>query len=136
MTKFLTVLLRIAVLVFACWPVFSLADEVTVTQVGHWGSGSYQDVVVVGNYAYVAAGRTGIDIIDISNPASPTLVSQYDTSGPARDVFVDGNFAYVADSTAGLQIIDISNKASPTRLGGYDTSGDARACLWTATSLM
>jgi hypothetical protein len=123
MTKFLTVLL--AVLVFACWPFFSLADEVTVTKVGHWGSGPYLDVVVVGNYAYAAAGITGIDILDISNPASPTLVSKYDTSGTAHDVFVNGNFAYVADFAAGLQIIDISNKASPTRVGGYNTSGAA-----------
>ncbi|OAD21880.1 LVIVD repeat protein [Candidatus Thiomargarita nelsonii] len=135
MTKRLTVLLsaqqlyrhihwkRIAVLVFACWPFFSLADEVTVTKVGHWGSGPYEDVVVAGNYAYAAAGSTGIDIIDISNPASPTLVSQYDTDGYARRVFVDGNFAYVADGRHGLQIIDISNKASPTRVGGYDTPG-------------
>jgi len=127
MTKFLTVLLRIAVLVFACWPFFSLADEMTVTQVGSWGGGYYEDVVVAGNYAYVTVGTTGIDIIDISNPASPTLVSQYDTSGFAFDVFVDGNFAYVvADGSDGLQIIDISNKASPTRVGGYDTFGDAR----------
>jgi len=125
MTKFLTVLLRIAVLVFACWPVFSLADEVTVTKVGHWGSGPYLDVVVVGNYAYAVAGITGIDIIDISNPASPTLVSQYDTSGSVMDVFVDGNFAYVVYGSDGLQIIDISNKASPTRVGGYDTDGYA-----------
>ncbi|NCS13509.1 MAG: hypothetical protein GPJ08_21625, partial [Microcystis aeruginosa G13-09] len=80
---------------------------------------------IVGNYAYVADDYSGLQIIDISNPAAPTLKGNYDTSGSAWDVQIVGNYAYVADSGSGLQIIDISNPAAPTLKGNYDTSGSA-----------
>jgi Ca2+-binding RTX toxin-like protein len=65
-------------------------------------------VQVVGNYAYVADGDSGLQIIDISNPTTPTLKGNYDTSGYAQGVQVVGNYAYVADDASGLQIIDVS----------------------------
>jgi Ca2+-binding RTX toxin-like protein len=82
-------------------------------------------VQVVGNYAYVADGGSGLQIIDISNPATPTFKGNYDTSGRAYGVQVVGNYAYVADYQSGLQIIDISNPAAPTLKGNYQTSGNA-----------
>ncbi|MCZ8242017.1 MAG: hypothetical protein O9323_09605, partial [Microcystis sp. LE19-131.1A] len=78
-----------------------------------------------GNYAYVADYYLGLQIIDISNPAAPTLKGNYDTSGYANGVQVVGNYAYVADNYSGLQIIDISNPATPTLKGNYNTSGFA-----------
>jgi len=59
---------------------------------------------VDGNFAYVTAGRNGLQIIDISNKASPTRVGGYDTSGDAKGVFVDGNYIYVADGESQLVI--------------------------------
>ncbi|MDB9541500.1 LVIVD repeat-containing protein, partial [Anabaenopsis arnoldii] len=88
-------------------------------------SGSAYDVEVVGNYAYVADGNGGLQIIDISDPANPTRTGGYNTSGLAYGVQVVGNYAYVAGYGTGLQIIDISNPATPTRTGVYDTSGSA-----------
>ncbi|NCT46097.1 MAG: endo-1,3-1,4-beta-glycanase ExsH, partial [Microcystis aeruginosa G11-09] len=81
---------------------------------------------IVGNYAYVADGWSGLQIIDISNPATPTLKGNYDISSYAQDVQIVGNYAYVADGNSGLQIIDISNPAAPTLKGNYNTSGYAR----------
>jgi hypothetical protein len=83
-------------------------------------------VQVVGNYAYVADGDTGLQIIDISNPEAPTIKGNYDTSGSAYGVQVVGNYAYVADDSSGLQIIDISNPTTLTLKGNYDTSGEAQ----------
>jgi hypothetical protein len=78
-------------------------------------------VEVVGNYAYVADRWSGLQIIDISDPANPTRTGIYDTSGDAWDVQVVGNYAYVADYNGGLQIIDIGDPANPTLTGVYDT---------------
>jgi hypothetical protein len=75
----------------------------------------------VGNLAYVADDLSGLQIIDVSNPAVPTLTGAYNTPGNAFDVHVVGNFAYVADSISGLQIIDISNPTALTLTGTYDT---------------
>ncbi|MDD1440431.1 DUF4347 domain-containing protein, partial [Dolichospermum sp. ST_sed3] len=47
-----------------------------------------QGVQVVGSYAYVADGYSGLKIIDISNPTTPTLKGNYDTSGNAFGVQV------------------------------------------------
>jgi Ca2+-binding RTX toxin-like protein len=80
-------------------------------------------VQVVGSYAYVADWGSGLQIIDISNPTTPTLKGTYDTSGTAESVQVVGNYAYVADLEGGLKIIDVSqftgnpsSNQSPTNL--------------------
>jgi hypothetical protein len=82
-------------------------------------------VAVSGNYAYIADGPAGLQVIDISYPRNPVRVGGYDTAGFAYGVTVRSNHAYVADGTAGLQVIDISNPANPVRVGGYDTGGNA-----------
>ncbi|MCP3675519.1 MAG: hypothetical protein GY829_13765, partial [Gammaproteobacteria bacterium] len=63
-----------------------------------------------GNTAYVADGYDGLQIIDITTPASPTLIATYNTADYARDITLssDGNTACVADGAAGLQIIDLT----------------------------
>ena len=101
-----------------------VSNPVTPVKLSTFGSSS--DVVLSGNYAYVAAGSDGLQILNVSNPSAPSLVGSCDTSGTARAVDVVGNYAYVADDLSGLQIIDISNPANPLRVGGYDTSGNAR----------
>lgn len=86
--------------------------------------GSANDVYVSGDYAYVADWDSGLQIIDISNPASPVPVGSYDTPGSALDVYVLGNYAYVADGwNSGLLIIDVSDPASPVFVGSYETTG-------------
>jgi uncharacterized secreted protein with C-terminal beta-propeller domain len=83
-----------------------------------------RNVVVSGNYAYVADSRKGLLIIDISNPSSPVLAGTYNIPGGFHGVFVSGNYAYVINHQ-GLQIIDISNPSSPTFTDSYDTPGAA-----------
>ena len=80
---------------------------------------------MVGNYAYVANDNPGLQIIDISNPTTPTLKGNYDTPGNTYGVQVVGNYAYVAGDDSGLQIIDISNPTTPTLKSNYNTSGYA-----------
>ena len=104
----------------------ALAVDLDPQRVGGYDtSGSAYGVAVSGNYAYVADGDAGLQVI-ASNPANPQRVGGYDTSGfLANGVAVSGNYAYVADWDAGLQVIDVSNPANPQRVGGYDTSGTA-----------
>ncbi|MFN6173792.1 MAG: DUF4347 domain-containing protein, partial [Dolichospermum sp.] len=89
------------------------------TLVGEWDIlNDANAVTVVGNYAYAVRDR--LEIIDISNPTTPTFKGNYDTDY-AYGVQVVGNYAYVADGFSGLQIIDISNPTTPTLKGNYDT---------------
>jgi hypothetical protein len=108
-------------LVFRAETVNTYQGVFAPTLVGSWDHLTYAySLTIVGNYAYVADGRSGLQIIDISNPLTPTLKGNYDTSGFAYDVQVVGNSAYVADYDSGLQIIDISNPLTPTLKGNYD----------------
>ncbi|HEX8680684.1 MAG TPA: hypothetical protein VF707_00110 [Ardenticatenaceae bacterium] len=82
------------------------------------------DIVVIGNYAYVAA--TDVYILDLSDPSAPTLVGTYQEPTNARAVRIEvvGDYAFVAVSPlrdswgpttgTGLRILDISNPAVPT----------------------
>jgi hypothetical protein len=77
------------------------------------GAGS---VFADGSKVYMAVGLGGIRILDVSNPAAPSLLGQFDTVGVARQVVAQGNRAYIAASD-GLHVLDVSNPAAPALLG-------------------
>ena len=78
-----------------------------------------------GTLAYVADSRSGLQVIDVSNPAFPVILGSVDTPGFALAVALSGTLAYVADDSSGLQIVDVSNPASPVIVGSLDTPGRA-----------
>jgi len=73
---------------------------------------------------YLALGALGLQILDISNPTSPSLVGNYNPSGDFLKIKISGNYAYVVDLadfvSANIQILDISNPTSPSLVGSYD----------------
>ncbi|MCD6259475.1 MAG: hypothetical protein J7J31_07720 [Helicobacteraceae bacterium] len=81
-----------------------------------------------GTKAYVADYNSGLQIIDITDPATPTHLGSIDTPSYAYGVTLsaDGTKAYVADGGSGLQIIDITDSTAPTRLGSFDTPGSTQ----------
>lgn len=77
-------------------------------------------------YAYVAAGRQGLAIIDIKKPETPK-VSQFFTAGgqlnDSRDVVVATTnaslFAYVADGANGLRVLQLTSPDSQPKFYGF-----------------
>jgi len=65
------------------------------------------NVYVSDNYAYVLMPNYGLRVLDISNPANPTLVgqSEFDTWNSGEDVRVAGDYIYIAQSSNGLVIL-------------------------------
>lgn len=88
--------------------------------------GYANNVEVSGNFAFVAAGSAGLQIVDVSNRNVPAIASSLDTDGTAIDVRVLGNFAYLADGEGGLKIIDIENPRAPLLVAALDTGGIAQ----------
>jgi hypothetical protein len=80
-----------------------------------------RDVVVVGQYAYVAAWFDGLRVIDVSNPADPVEVAHIATSDRATDIAIVGTVAYVA--AVAVDVIDISDPTQPTRISSFETLG-------------
>lgn len=66
-------------------------------------------------YAYVV-GTTGLQIVDIQKPASPTIVGRYVNGNRMTTIKVSGNYAYIHDET-GLSVVDISTPTNPTLHG-------------------
>lgn len=84
-------------------------------------------VVLSGDFAYVAAGNSGLQIIDISDINSLSSFREVDIpGGQALQVAVVGDYAYVAAGTAGLKIINISSPDTPVIENTVDTFGSAR----------
>lgn len=103
--------------------------------VGSWPTpGTAKDIYYSGDYVYIADSLSGLQIVDISDPASPTLTGNYSYSetDAAMGVFVDGNTAYLAYGKAGLVMVNVASPANPSIIGspitliGEDETGFAK----------
>ncbi len=79
-------------------------------------------ITQVGNYLYLALGdifnknteASGMAIVNVTSPASPTVTSVYTyslTSG-AGHVAVENNYAYLSAMQNGILVFDVSNKSN------------------------
>ena len=79
---------------------------------------------VARTYAYVAAGRQGLVIIDVTNPGAPFIDQCFDADGRMNDVrdvklgiaYVS-QFAYVADGVNGLRVVQLTGPDTPGNVG-------------------
>ncbi|MGB4858816.1 MAG: hypothetical protein WBP11_05755 [Dokdonella sp.] len=72
-----------------------------------------------GQLAAVADHRNHVNLVDISNRATPVRRGSYTSTGLAQPYGMDivGNRLYVAVRTIGLRILDIANPDAPVLLG-------------------
>jgi hypothetical protein len=80
-----------------------------------------QDVTAVGHYVYIADGRQGLKVLDISAPAEPEWIGSLAGMNWAQRVVAAGNYVYIVDRDQGLRIVDVSNPAMPVEVGFYKT---------------
>jgi len=85
--------------------------------------GYANNVDVNGDYAFVAAGSAGLQVVDVSDRSAPTVVASLDTDGTAIDIKVLGSLVYIADGESGLVVIDIADPLTPTLVSSFDTAG-------------
>jgi hypothetical protein len=83
-------------------------------------------VYVARTYAYVAAGRDGLVIVDIEKPEIPRQYLSFTASGllnDAQDVVVGSTnaslFAYVADGANGLKVVQLTSPDSQPKFYGF-----------------
>ncbi len=105
-----------------------LSDPSNPSELGHLETpGHAEQVVVSGDYAYVADGPAGLVIVDVSDADAPVTVGRCDTPGWAYDVALGttpgGPVAYVADGSQGFTVVDIATPANPVSLGQYTPGG-------------
>lgn len=90
-----------------------------------------EDIAVSGTYVYVAAGLSYLQIVDVSNPASPQQVAVYQPT-PKDGVYgvaVRGAYAYVAADAGGLKVVDISTPGRPQQVGSSRVAWARRVAI-------
>jgi subtilase family serine protease len=70
-------------------------------------------VSVSGNYAYLADNLSGLIVIDVTNPYSPTFSGRHYT-GQVNSVVASGNYAFVAYNGGGIAVVDILDPTNPS----------------------
>jgi len=91
----------------------SVTDPIRVAGLYDTASSSMnaaQGIDVKGNYAFVVTGEGGFNVIDISNPLSPTLISSI-SIGYSHRVKVIGDYAFVGGNN--FRIVDIHDPKNP-----------------------
>src|SRR6266403_2242438 len=105
-----------------------------------------RNIYVARTYAYVAAGKQGVAIVDVERPENPKLDQIFNAGGQVNDVYdvkvgmvSSSLFAYVADGKNGLQVVQLfspvdnpafsgfSPRPTPKWIAGYRTRGPALA---------
>ncbi|HEX5776068.1 MAG TPA: multiheme c-type cytochrome, partial [Caulobacteraceae bacterium] len=97
-------------------------------------------IYVARTYAYVAAVRDGLVILDVKTPDRPKLHERVTFDGAlndARDVVVGATnaslFAYVADGRNGLKVIQLTSPATQPNFYGFSPSPKPELIAWART---
>ncbi len=78
-------------------------------------------MVVDDRYAYLALGRGGVGVVDLSDPTMPRLVATYLTRGYAKDLFFSDGLLWVADLKAGIYLMRVVSPGLLQRIGSLQT---------------
>jgi hypothetical protein len=83
-----------------------------------------RSLYVARSYAFVAAGKNGLVVVDVETPTEPRIDQVYTAGGEindARDVKLGitytSQFAYVADGHNGLRVIQLTSPETPGNAG-------------------
>ena len=88
---------------------------------------------MVGELAFVADYDSGLQVIDISIPSSPSIIGSFPTPYQANDVVLAGDLAYVGDGRRGyapdrgsLHVVAIVDPFEPFAVGTVSLPDDVR----------
>lgn len=97
-------------------------DSLHVSLTGYhslcWSSAS--DGVVLDTIACVAAGNSGVHLLDISDPTAPCEIGVCPEANTAVAVASTGSYVYVAAWMGGLKVVDVSDPARPALVQEID----------------
>lgn len=78
------------------------------------------NIYVARTYAYVAAGKQGLVILDVKNPEAPRIDQIFDAGGCINDlhdvklgITYVSEFAYLADGENGLRVVQLTSPETP-----------------------
>jgi len=82
--------------------------------IGRWPWGPCEAAAIKGELAFIGNGQL-FQVLDLSDPSSPTIVGEYQTNGYVFDIRLRDSLALCAIGNA-LLILDITNPQSPQEI--------------------
>ncbi|QLC26763.1 hypothetical protein HFP57_02295 [Parasphingopyxis algicola] len=96
---------------------------------------------VARTYAYVAAGRDGLVILNVTNPEAPVEHARFARAGETpdtHDVIVGTTnaslFAYIADGVNGMKVLQLTSPSSQPNFYGFSPAPVPELIAWMRTS--
>jgi hypothetical protein len=97
-------------------------------------------IYVARTFAYVAAGRDGLVLIDVEKPERPKLYQTFTADGQindAHDVVIGTTnaslFAYIADGNNGLKVLQLTSPESQPGFYGFSPDPKPQLIAWWQT---
>ncbi len=92
------------------------------------GTSTSRAVTINGNYAYLIRGNdstTGaneFNVVDVTTPASATIVGGYNNNIAMSEIYASGNFAYVATTSTSQEmlVINVTTPTAPALAATYN----------------
>jgi hypothetical protein len=82
------------------------------------------NIYLARTYAYVAAGKEGLVILDIENPTRPRVDQVFNAGGCINDlhdvklgITYTSEFAYLADGKNGMRVVQLTSPETPGNMG-------------------
>ncbi|MEE8118621.1 MAG: hypothetical protein V3T39_03585, partial [Gammaproteobacteria bacterium] len=119
----------------------TLPEEARMLEDVHVALRDPHRVYVARTYAYVAGGSEGLVIIDVKDPAKPSIYQRFTANGKitdARDVVIGAAYAsmyaYVADGNSGLKVVQMISPTSQPNFYGFSPAPKPELIAWYKTS--
>lgn len=115
--------------------VVDVTDPTAPALVRAIGDGDNHTSFVDGTRLYFTNSNiAGVDIWDITDPASPTKLGEYASAGGyPHDLYASGDRLYLNAFGRGMDVVDVSNPAQPQVLGTYQSPTGASHSTWVTT---
>jgi len=86
--------------------------------------GSTQDILVSNDFAYLADGESGFQVLGIDPPRLPQIIASLPDSGDgfSKRMVMSGDLLITADGFGGVRIIDVFNPVVPREISRLHTS--------------
>ncbi|MEO0161447.1 MAG: T9SS type A sorting domain-containing protein [candidate division WOR-3 bacterium] len=105
--------------------VTELTHSANLNLIGHYDTpGWANDLVIHGNYAYIADGAKGITVLDISDSTLPDFVNQVTIPGNLGTIGLGGQYLFVGDKEDTFRVLSISNPTNPVEVAKLALSDD------------
>lgn len=99
-------------------------QSITILLTGSYSEAlGYNRVIVDSTKAY-AAGAGGIAILDVTGPASPSLLGSYVSSGSVKQIALSGDYLYTLLDKGIISVLDVSNTSAITEISTFTANAN------------